>query len=170
MADPQLLKYFNWIDTKLSRMFHPGLNICLPFHIFIHHNFTRVIALWYFANFLVVKPWRMIFGLLLAYSSSLWSLLTGIRKLIKAHFYVPATMWGGHTVLLLSVHTSICSPINIHLSHFVVNVLFLSPQVLLQYLMQGSETCNTVQICIEHVHKGNRLLIQVIIAEVCPTE
>ena len=53
-------------------------------------------------------------------------------------------------------------------SFFVV--LLLSPQVLLQYLMQGSETCNTVQTCIEHVHKGNRILIQIIIAELYSIE
>ena len=49
------------------------------------------------------------------------------------------------------VRLSIC------LSHFVV--LFLSPQLLLQYLTQGIETCNIAQTCIEHVHKGNRTLI-----------
>ena len=27
--------------------------------------------------------------------------------------------------------------------------------------MQGFETCNTVQTCIEHMHNGNRFLIQV---------
>ena len=37
-----------------------------------------------------------------------------------------------------------------------------------QYLMQGPETCNTIQICIKHVHKGNGILIQVIIAELGP--
>ena len=52
MADPQLLKYFNWIDVKLSRMFHPGLKIYLPFHIFIHHNFTRVTAFMAFCQLL----------------------------------------------------------------------------------------------------------------------
>ena len=35
--------------------------------------------------------------------------------------------------------------------------------------MQGSETCITAQIGIEHVHKGNRILIQIIIAELCVT-
>ena len=34
--------------------------------------------------------------------------------------------------------------------------------------MQGFETCNTVYICIEHVHKGNRCLIKVIIADSIP--
>ena len=37
--------------------------------------------------------------------------------------------------------------------HFVV--LFLSPQLLLQYLMQRFETCNTAQVCTEHEHNGN---------------
>ena len=54
------------------------------------------------------------------------------------------------------------------MSHFLE--LFLSLQLLLQYLMQGFEMCNTVQICIEHVHKGNRILIQAIIAELYPLE
>ena len=53
-------------------------------------------------------------------------------------------------------------------SHFVV--VFLPPQLLLQFSMQGFETCSTVQTCIEHVHKGNRILIQVIIAELYPLE
>ena len=34
-------------------------------------------------------------------------------------------------------------------------ILFVSPQLLLQYLMQGLETCYTVQTCIGHVHEGN---------------
>ena len=44
-------------------------------------------------------------------------------------------------------------------------VLFLSPHLLLQCLVQGFETCNIVQTCIGHVHKGNKILIQDIIAE-----
>ena len=44
-------------------------------------------------------------------------------------FYAPLRSGEGHIVLPLSVH-------------FVV--LFLPPQLLLQYLMQGFETCNTV--------------------------
>ena len=48
-------------------------------------------------------------------------------------------------------------------------VLFLPPpKLLLQYVMQAFETCNIVQTCIEHVPRGNRILIQVIIAELCP--
>ena len=54
------------------------------------------------------------------------------------------------------------------ISHFVV--LFVSLQHLLQYLMQGFETCNTAQTCTEHVQRGNRILIQVIFAELCPLE
>ena len=34
--------------------------------------------------------------------------------------------------------------------------------------MQAFETCNIVQTCIEHVRRGNRILIKVIIAELCP--
>ena len=41
-------------------------------------------------------------------------------------------------------------------------VLFVSPQLPLKYLMQGFETCYTVQTCIWYVHKRNR------IAELCP--
>ena len=37
----------------------------------------------------------------------------------------------------------------IYTSPFII--LFLSPQLLLQYVMQGFETRNTVQKCIEHV-------------------
>ena len=44
----------------------------------------------------------------------------------------------------------------VSLSHFVV--LFLFPQLLLQYLRQGFETFNTVPTCIEHVHKENGIL------------
>ena len=40
-------------------------------------------------------------------------------------------------------------------------VLFLSPQLLLQYLMQGFETCYVVQTRIGHVHEGYRSLIPV---------
>ena len=57
-------------------------------------------------------------------------------------------------------------PSSVRSSYFVD--LLLSPQVLLQYLMQGSETCSTVQTCIEHVHKGNKSLIKIIIAELYP--
>ena len=49
-------------------------------------------------------------------------------------------------------------------------VVFSSPQFLLQYLMQGLKLQNilhVVQTYIEHVHKENRILIQVIIAELC---
>ena len=46
--------------------------------------------------------------------------------------------------------------------------MFVSPQLLLQYLMQGFETCYTVQTCIGHGHEGNVTLIQVIIAELRP--
>ena len=38
----------------------------------------------------------------------------------------------------------------------------------MQYLIQGFETCKTVYICIEHVHKGNRSLVKVIIADSIP--
>ena len=34
--------------------------------------------------------------------------------------------------------------------------------------MQAFETCNIVQTCIEHMRRGNRILIKVIIAELCP--
>ena len=61
----------------------------------------------------------------------------------------------GHIVLPLPL----C--MHVHPSHLAV---LLSPQ-LLGYLMQGFETCNTAQTCIEHVHKGKRILTQVIIAE-----
>ena len=44
-------------------------------------------------------------------------------------------------------------------------VMFLSP-----YLMQGFETCNTVQTCVGHMYKGNRILIQVIIGKLSPHE
>ena len=53
-------------------------------------------------------------------------------------------------------------------SHFAV--LFLSLQLLLQYLMQGLDTCNTVKTCIGHVHKGNGIWILVIIAKFCLLE
>ena len=46
----------------------------------------------------------------------------------------------------------------IRLSHFLV--LFLSPQLLLRFLMLEFEICNTVQTCIGHVLKGNRILIK----------
>ena len=69
-----------------------------------------------------------------------------------------------HIVLPLSVGAYV------HPSHFVVTLLVLSPQLLLQYLMQGLETCNMVQTCIEYLHKGNRILIQVFIVELCPLE
>ena len=49
-------------------------------------------------------------------------------------------------------------------------VLFVSPQLLLQYLMQGFESCNTVQPCIEHVHKGNRIWIRSCFAQLCTLE
>ena len=45
-------------------------------------------------------------------------------------------------------------------------IQFVSQQLLL-YLMQGFETCYTVQTCIWHMLKGNRILIQVKIAELC---
>ena len=77
-------------------------------------------------------------------------------------FYAPPRSGEEHIVLLLSVRTYVRP------SHFVV--LFLSPQFLLQYFMQGLETCNTVLTCIEHVYNGNKLLIKVIIAELCPLE
>ena len=47
-------------------------------------------------------------------------------------------------------------------------VLFLFPKLLLQYVMQAFETCHIVQTYIEHVRRGNRILIKVIIAELCP--
>ena len=50
----------------------------------------------------------------------------------------------------------------------MIVLLILTPQLLLQYLMQGSETCYTVQTCIGHAHKGSGILIQVIIAELYP--
>ena len=34
--------------------------------------------------------------------------------------------------------------------------------------MQAFETCNIIQTCIEHVRRGKRILIKVIIAELCP--
>ena len=34
--------------------------------------------------------------------------------------------------------------------------------------MQAFENSNIVQTCIEHVPRGNRIMIQVIIAELCP--
>ena len=46
--------------------------------------------------------------------------------------------------------------------------MFLSPKLLLQYVMQAFENSNIVQTCIEHVPRGNRILIQAIIAELCP--
>ena len=33
---------------------------------------------------------------------------------------------------------------------------------LVEYLMLGFETCNTFQTCIEHAHKGNNILPQLI--------
>ena len=39
--------------------------------------------------------------------------------------------------------------------------------ILLQYLMQGFETCYTVQTCIGHVCEGNGILFHVVIAELC---
>ena len=44
--------------------------------------------------------------------------------------------------------------------------------LLLQYLIQGFETCKTVQTFrrLEHVHKGSRILIQDIMAELCVPE
>ena len=44
------------------------------------------------------------------------------------------------------------------------SLLFLSPQLLLHYLMPGFETFNTVPTCMEPVHLGNRILIQTFIA------
>ena len=44
-------------------------------------------------------------------------------------------------------------------------VPFVNPLLLLLYLRQGFETCYTVQTCIWHVHKGSRILIQVIFSE-----
>ena len=76
-------------------------------------------------------------------------------------FYVPATKWGGaysFTLVRTYVHPS------------NILVLFLSPQLILKYLMQGLETWKTVQICIGHMHKGIKILIQVIIAELHPLE
>ena len=35
-------------------------------------------------------------------------------------------------------------------------------------LLPETESCNTVQTCIEYVHKGNIILIQIIIAELYP--
>ena len=70
----------------------------------------------------------------------------------------------GHIILPLSVRTA---EGNVWTSHFVV--LFMSLQLLLQNLIQGFETCNTVQTCnehmhsvflYEHMHKGNRSLMQ----------
>ena len=54
----------------------------------------------------------------------------------------------------------------VSMSHFVV--LFMSGQLLLHYLMQEFETCNTVHSYIEHVYKGNRILVRVIIAALYP--
>ena len=72
----------------------------------------------------------------------------------------PSRSEEGHIVLLLSVALPSVCP-----SLFVV--LFLSPKLPLQYVMQAFENCNIVQTCIEHVPRGNRYLIQVIIAELC---
>ena len=47
-------------------------------------------------------------------------------------------------------------------------VLFVPLQLLHQYLMQGFETCNTVQTCIEHVHKGNSIMIQSLLQNYVP--
>ena len=44
------------------------------------------------------------------------------------------------------------------------SLLFLSPQLLLHFLMPGFETFNTVPTCMEPVHLGNRILIQTFIA------
>ena len=67
---------------------------------------------------------------------------------------------GGDIVLPLSVRLSFRP------SSFVV--VFSSPQLLLKYLMQGFETFNTAQTCIEHVHKGNRVLIQSLLQNYVP--
>ena len=65
----------------------------------------------------------------------------------------------------MSFRLSVC--LTIHLSNFVV--VHLSLQLLLQYLMHGFETCNTVPACTEYVHKGIRILIQIKITEIiCP--
>ena len=63
----------------------------------------------------------------------------------------------GHIFTL--VHTYIFMSIIL----FSTVLVFATPP-----LFQGFETCNANQICIGHVHKGNRILIQVIIAEFVP--
>ena len=68
----------------------------------------------------------------------------------------------GHIVLPLSV------PTYENTSHYLG--LFFLQQLLLQFLMQGFVTCTTVQICIGHVNKENRISILVTAAELCPLE
>ena len=80
------------------------------------------------------------------------------------NFYAPATKWGGAYSFAL-VCMSVCKYIH---KYVTLCSTILSRKLLLQYLMQIIETYNTVLTYIEHVHKGNGILIQVIIAELCP--
>ena len=68
--------------------------------------------------------------------------------------------WGGHILYP-------CTSVHVFPTHFVVLFLAL---LLVEYLMLGFETCNTFQTCIEHAHKGNNILLQLILKELCPLE
>ena len=76
-----------------------------------------------------------------------------------------ATKWGGaqsFTLVRMYVRTSVsvilCSTCTVLVSATLPTVFDAGTL----------KTYNIVQICIEHVHKGNRNLIQVIMAELCP--
>ena len=47
-------------------------------------------------------------------------------------------------------------------------VLFMSPQLLLQYLMQGFKTCHTVQTCTGHVHEGSEIWLRSLLQNYVP--
>ena len=47
-------------------------------------------------------------------------------------------------------------------------VLFMSPQLLLQYLLQGFKTCYTVQTCTGHVHEGSEIWLRSLLQNYVP--
>lgn len=93
-------------------------------------------------------------------------------SLIEGYMYEPIFLkcprhevWRG--ICFYPVYTSVtlwCS--HVRSSNFVV--LFMSLQLLLQYLMLGCETCDTVQICIELVHKGIGIYNSGHYCRICP--
>ena len=82
---------------------------------------------------------------------SLWEHIISCNS--KSTFYAPPQSGVGHIVLPLSVCTSVTL-----LSTVLVSAT--PPKVF------DAGTWNTVQTCIGHVHKGNRILIQIIIVSV----